>query len=424
MMMETSEALGTASPRLLDALAFAVDAHGRVAQARKGTTFPYTIHPIRVAEILYRHARDDEDLVVAGLLHDTVEDTGVTLEEIEKRFGARVARLVAGASEVDTTLPWAERKGRTLEGARTAELDVLHVVAADKLDNVRSIRDSLLDVGADATWGLFSAPRSAQRRYYTELARTIADRDPANGLFQALAVETEMLFPPDGPSSRFFHTRELRAPAAVRPLLGDPKRHWKPRFSAYELAHAWIGAGGIPGAVRGVLDTAAELRGAELAEGWFERETALGTPGRPTQTDLLALLRLPSGYAILAVEGKAAEPFGHIVAAWNTSDGRENRLVDLCAKLGLDRARADSLRYQLLHRTAAALIEAQRYGARHAVMLVHSFSDQDVGLADYRAFAAALGVSGADPDRLSEPKTYDDVELRLGWVADRPQPAA
>ena len=83
---------------LFDALAFAVDAHGHIEHKRKGTRFPYMIHPIRVAWILERHGHDDE-LVAAGLLHDTLEDTDVTRRQIAERFGERVASLVEAASE-------------------------------------------------------------------------------------------------------------------------------------------------------------------------------------------------------------------------------------------------------------------------------------------------------------------------------------
>src|SRR5690349_12965156 len=133
-----------ASPALLDALAFAVAAHGTVGQARKGTSFPYAVHPIRVAEILYAFGFE-EPVVIAGLLHDTTEDAGVNGEEIERRFGTRVASAVAGASEPDKGTPWKERKQHTIDHLRhEADADSLAVAAADKLDNVRSLRQTLL----------------------------------------------------------------------------------------------------------------------------------------------------------------------------------------------------------------------------------------------------------------------------------------
>jgi guanosine-3',5'-bis(diphosphate) 3'-pyrophosphohydrolase len=79
-----------ANRRYLEALAFAVERHGGARQPRKGTGFPYVVHPIRVAEILDRYGYD-EDVVVAGMLHDVVEDAGVTHAELERAFGIRVS---------------------------------------------------------------------------------------------------------------------------------------------------------------------------------------------------------------------------------------------------------------------------------------------------------------------------------------------
>jgi (p)ppGpp synthase/HD superfamily hydrolase len=179
---------------LFDALAFAVDAHGRVAHARKGTRFPYMIHPIRVGWILERHGYDDE-LVAAGLLHDTLEDTDVTREQIAERFGDRVADLVEAVSEADRTAGWNERKGATIAKVAEAEADVLPLLAADKLENVRSIRDTLAERGEDKTWSLFKAGRSEQAWYYRSLADAFLARDPASKLFRTLETEVEAVFP-------------------------------------------------------------------------------------------------------------------------------------------------------------------------------------------------------------------------------------
>src|SRR3954447_3708370 len=105
---------GKANPRFDSALAFAARAHSAVKQERKGTDFPYVAHPIRVAEILDRFERS-EDVIVAGFLHDTIEDANVTADEIRATFGARVATLVTSASEPDKSLPWKMRKQHTIE---------------------------------------------------------------------------------------------------------------------------------------------------------------------------------------------------------------------------------------------------------------------------------------------------------------------
>ncbi len=182
---------------LYEALAFAVEAHGRVRQARKGTAFPYVIHPLRVGEILYRHGCD-EDVIRAGMLHDTIEDAQVSRAELAERFGERVAELVVGASEPDRNASWRERKEHTIAFVRTAPADVLEVLAADKLDNVRSIKESLAERG-DETWKIFNAGEADQRWYYRELARAFLERDPDDELFRTLQVEVESVFP-EGPA--------------------------------------------------------------------------------------------------------------------------------------------------------------------------------------------------------------------------------
>jgi (p)ppGpp synthase/HD superfamily hydrolase len=179
---------------LFDALAFAVDAHGRVEHTRKGTRFPYMIHPIRVGWILERHGYDDE-LVSAGLLHDTLEDTDVTREQIAERFGDRVADLVEAVSEPDRAAEWSKRKGATIAKVSDADADVLPLLAADKLDNVRSIRDTLSERGEDETWRLFKTGRPEQAWYYRSLARAFVTRDQAGKLFRTLETEVDAVFP-------------------------------------------------------------------------------------------------------------------------------------------------------------------------------------------------------------------------------------
>jgi hypothetical protein len=194
-LVRASASSGVAREMLFDALAFAVDAHGRVEHTRKGTRFPYMIHPIRVAWILERHGYDDE-LIAAGLLHDTLEDTEVTREQIAERLGDRVAGLVEAVSEADRAAEWSKRKGATIAKVAEAEENVLPLLAADKLDNVRSIRDTLAERGEDKTWSLFKTGRSEQAWYYRSLADAFLARDPESSLFQTLATEVDAVFPP------------------------------------------------------------------------------------------------------------------------------------------------------------------------------------------------------------------------------------
>ena len=221
------------------------------------------------------------------------------------------------------------------------------------------------------------------------------------------------------PMGRFFYAHEIAKPADVRQYLARPDRHWKMGYSAYELAHSWVDADGIPVAVRSVLDRCPDYANAALVEGLFERDVDLRTPGRRSQTDLLAFVKCVCGNAVIAVEGKVDEPFGELVSAWNDhSAGKERRLEALCDSLGLRVADVGGIRYQLLHRTASAIYEAQRYRTTRAVMLVHSFSVTDASFRDFQAFAESMGVPVQAVNSVSDEQEREGIRLRLAWVRD------
>lgn len=121
------------------AIAFAVRAHS--GQCRKGTRIPYIVHPLGVARILIQCGCPDH-VVIAGILHDTVEDTPVTIEEIRREFGRDVAALVDAATEPDNNAAWENRKKRTIEMVQTLSDEAAILVLADKLDNIRAIRET------------------------------------------------------------------------------------------------------------------------------------------------------------------------------------------------------------------------------------------------------------------------------------------
>ena len=213
-----------------------------------------------------------------------------------------------------------------------------------------------------------------------------------------------------------------QAARAVIPFLAQQEHHWKKGYSAYELAHSWVNADNdIPASVRSVLDTCSDYADAALVEGLFERDVDLRTRGRRSQTDLLTFVKFVHGYAVIAVEGKVDESFGDLVSTWNDdSPGKELRLEALCASLGLRVADVGGIRYQLLHRTASAIYEAQRYRTMWAVMLVHSFSATDASFHDFQAFAECMGIPVQAVNRVSEERECEGIRLRLAWVRDQP----
>ncbi len=215
------------------------------------------------------------------------------------------------------------------------------------------------------------------------------------------------------------------APEEIIPRLGKGELHWKKGRSAFELASSWMLAASIPPNVRSVLDGAEEWREAILLEGVFERETELRTRGRPSQTDLLCIVGLPTGNAILGIEGKVDEPFGPRVSEWLSEDvvgGRKARLKALCASLEIDPDSTGNLFYQLFHRTCAVLYEAQRFRYEQAAMLVHSFSTSDAWLPEFMQFAEAVRMPVSGSGTISAPRMCEGISMRLGWVSDVPRP--
>ena len=213
----------------------------------------------------------------------------------------------------------------------------------------------------------------------------------------------------------------ISKPEEIIPFLLGGEKHWRTGRSAYELAHSWMEANGIPDQVTKVLETRKYFRNSELIAGHFEHATKLPGRGGGSQTDLLALCRVEGIRFILGVEGKVDEPFGKLVSEWrNGTDNREVRLKDLVKRLGRDFTSIGNLRYQLLHRTASAVIEAEQCGVSKAVMLVHSFDQSLQGFKDFEAFSEWLGIPCNGPGVLSDALHLSEVDLFLGWCAAKP----
>ncbi|MCB2106598.1 MAG: hypothetical protein KDE14_02805 [Rhodobacteraceae bacterium] len=215
----------------------------------------------------------------------------------------------------------------------------------------------------------------------------------------------------------------IERPEEIIPRLGKHELHWKKGRSAYELSTAWVKANGFPPAVETVLKKAPDWENAKFLEGFFERETELGTAGRPSQTDLLVLASLPECNGVIGVEGKVDEPFGPPISDWLKDDqhgGRRKRLSALCATLGIKDDSIGHLYYQLFHRTCAAIYEAHRFRYQKAIMLVHSFDPQSKWFDAFADFAQHAGMEVAAPNEISRAKFCAGIETRLAWVSDKP----
>jgi len=156
-------------PRFLRAFEFAAEKHRK--QTRKASTIPYIAHLMGVASLVLE-AGGDEDLAIAALLHDVVEDCGGApmLREVRRHFGARVAKIVDGCTDSDTypKPPWRERKETYIARLKKEDAETRLVSAADKLNNVRSILSDYRVVG-ESVWSRFAGGRDRTLWYYRTL---------------------------------------------------------------------------------------------------------------------------------------------------------------------------------------------------------------------------------------------------------------
>lgn len=171
-MTNAQESTVFLGPKYAEAVAYASKLHA--TQVRKSTTIPYISHLLAVSSLILE-AGGDEEMSIAGLLHDAPEDQGglMRLHEIRERFGARVAHIVEGctdsfAENPEEKEPWRIRKERYLAHLAEADEDTLTVSLADKLHNARAIVSDLLITGPQ-TWDRFNASPEHIRWYYESI---------------------------------------------------------------------------------------------------------------------------------------------------------------------------------------------------------------------------------------------------------------
>jgi len=156
------------TPRYARAVALATKAHAGVF--RKGTTVPYISHPLAVSAMAMEYG-GDEDVAIAAVLHDVVEDAGREyIIPIREEFGTRVADLVMGVTNIGRG-SWRENKVEYLAHLARAGDDVLLVAGSDKLHNARAIVSD-----GPGVFAIFKAPREDVIWYYTELASIFTAR--------------------------------------------------------------------------------------------------------------------------------------------------------------------------------------------------------------------------------------------------------
>ena len=159
------------------AKAFAIKAH--MGQVRKSEPDkPMIMHPISVGNLLEDYGYDDE-IIAAGYLHDVVEDTKYTIEDIQNEFGEKVANLVMGASEPNKTLSWEERKKHTIKETKTLPLANKLIICADKINN---LEDMMLkfEKNGKKDFSTFKRGEEQQKWYFTNVYESIIYNEEAN----------------------------------------------------------------------------------------------------------------------------------------------------------------------------------------------------------------------------------------------------
>lgn len=211
-------------------------------------------------------------------------------------------------------------------------------------------------------------------------------------------------------------------PTDWRRLLADPQKQWRQKKSAWEAAVAWEAARrtprGLPDGIASLLDTEPTFSGASLVLGLPEHQVGLDGGGHASQTDLWALLSTDSGLVSVSIEAKAGESFDKLVSEWlkdaSPSSGKPARLSQLRGILELSDDDAQRCRYQLLHRSVSAILEAQRCKVSTALFLVQAFGDNSSSFEDYVEWAKLLGIA-AEPNRVHHVGQRGGVSFWIGW---------
>jgi (p)ppGpp synthase/HD superfamily hydrolase len=179
------------TPLVERAVRIAADGHRR--QLRKGSDIPYLAHPAAVALILARAGFHDDDVLAAAFLHDVVEDTEYTIEQLAAEFPPDVVEIVAALSERKTDdggakRPWKDRKRDHLAVIRGAPLDAKAVALADKLHNLGTMQMDYREQG-ESFWTRFNATRSEIVWYHTEMIEAAAADDDRIARLQSACRE-------------------------------------------------------------------------------------------------------------------------------------------------------------------------------------------------------------------------------------------
>ena len=202
-------------------------------------------------------------------------------------------------------------------------------------------------------------------------------------------------------------------------LLAEPEKQWKEGFSAKSAADSWESSKGFPKEIILAMNKINELKDAELFIAIPEFKVCLDNKKAPSQNDILGLCSNESGLTVFTVESKVHEDFDELVKDWNKNDyeSKNNRLSFLLERIAYPNIDVSNLRYQLFHRLASAVIMAEKFHAKNALMIVQSFEANDElnHYSDFKDFIENYGVFSEKETPIKVAK-YNGIDIYVLWV--------
>lgn len=162
-------------------------------QKRKSEDLDYIYHPICVGVKLLENGFKKE-IVAAAFLHDTVEDTMYTLEDIEKEFGKEVALYVKEVTEKSKENSWEERKISSIQKTKTLSYGAKCIIASDKINNLLDIKKQINLKGRKLAFSAFKRGEEKQKWYYTEMYKACISGVEYNKLFSEFKTLMDEIF--------------------------------------------------------------------------------------------------------------------------------------------------------------------------------------------------------------------------------------
>lgn len=208
-------------------------------------------------------------------------------------------------------------------------------------------------------------------------------------------------------------------------FLADSETQWEKGFSAMETALSWETAKGkMPKEIEQLFLEEPNFEDLELILALPEYKVDLPGGSSASQNDVLAIFRTKNALSVMTIEGKAKEDFDKKIINWkeSTSDkGVQERLGFLIEKIGITSTEIEHLRYQLFHRLASAIIMAEKFHAKNAIMVIQSFEDDNKKnhFQDFQQFLTCYGISNIEKSKLYKLTDYNGIVVYAGWVQSK-----